>query len=105
MTAADDTCLLCVGTVTGTVQVFAAHSADEIKHCYALCHHQCPIAALAARRTGIDSTAVSATYLASCDDNGTVNVCEATSAQTFDLQHTWEGHGILFPASLLASRN
>ena len=92
--AADGSCLLCIGRNTGIVQIFAAHSADRIQHCYELCHHQYPIAALAAGSLGSHNGAVSASYLASCDDNGTINVCQATSATTFDLQHRWEGHGV-----------
>lgn len=92
-TAADGACLLCIGSSNGTMHIFTVHAADQVRHSHALVHHQAAIAALA---SNIDSEShtISTSYLASCDDDGCINLFEATSASRFELRHRWEGHGV-----------
>ena len=93
VTAADGACLLCIGSSNGTMHIFTAHTADQVRHSHALVHHQAAIAALASN-TDSESHTISTSYLASCDDDGCINVFVATSASRFELRHRWEGHGV-----------
>lgn len=80
----DAGCLLCVGSDAGIIHTFDTSDISNVQHNHDITHHDAPIAALTSSNH----------ILASSDDHGAVTVFHAKSHCSFQVVHSWEGHGV-----------